>query len=221
MATSSDGIATYGDLNKKIKCAFANMSDKTKCATKESLQSWLWTVSTSEISYSNDRCVQYSDVSVNTTYSHAITVQVHNGRGSGSLGVHWIDVNLIAPDGQTTEVAGADWNKDISNDDSVEKTLYFTIPSKIGTHTVNLGANNYKIQVRVGETSGKRAFRCYAYKNDSAGKDYYYYKNEETDTKIGQITFPFNYVDSVNTYCFLGGYNISTPSYVYVNGSNT
>ena len=223
MATGTNGIATYGDLNNKIKCAFSKMSDaeKQKCPTKEELTnsapSWLWTISDS-LYPDATQCIKYSDIGINKSYS--ITVKIYNGRGSGTLGINWIDINLIAPDGQTVELTGADWSDNIANGSNVTKTLTFNIPTTIGSHTVNLANTNYNIQVRIGELASNRALRFYAYSNSEASSTKYHYKNEEIEVKIGQITFPFNYTSGTSS-CFLGGYDISRTKYVYVVGSNT
>ena len=223
MATGTNGIATRADIHNLCKCACA---DETSCPNKAELTTGnvanLVTVSNASIIYADPQLVKYSDIALKKTQT--INVKVYNGRASGTLGIKWIDVNLIASDGQSVEVAGADWSSNISNGATVEKNLTFTIPDKIGTHTVDLGKNSYQIQIRIGELDVKRALRAYASNNSTPSSSNAIWKHELTDVKIGYVTIPFNYPEACrvdDSACFLGGEGVTPVRYVRFIGSNT
>ena len=220
MGINTNQIATRDDISALCSCICSGTSCPYKTELTTGNMANLVSISNAS-SYTDYQLVKYSDITLKKTQS--INVKVYNGRGSGVLGIKWIDVNLIAPDGQSVEVVGADWSSNICNGATVEKNLTFTIPDKIGTHIVNLGANHYNIQVRIGELDVKRALRGYASNNSTPSSSNAMYKSELTDVKIGSIVFPFNYAfvnPAIGSTCFLGGENTIPVRYVRFIGSN-
>ena len=197
MATSTNGIATAADVNKKCLNAFhSSKYDLTKCPTKSALKSAIKEVTISG-TYSDTQLVKYSDI-LNDNLQIPIKVKVFNDKGTKTNSLTVRAYYGTSSTSIPTEIGSVSIGEVAKNSWSDEKTLWVTIPSNLSIQ--------YYFNLGCGETGAKQTW--YWNYGSTSGWTAYGGNNAKTGYTASFEVQPTSPGNSAST-SLLGSYNYS------------